>query len=62
MNRWASLKDIPAKTREFDAMSKDLKLRGFRFVGSTICYAFMQAVEMVNDHITPCFRHTQLSR
>lgn len=62
MNRWASLKDIPAKTRESDAMSEDLKLRGFRFVGSTICYAFMQAVGMVNDHITLCFRHTQPSR
>jgi len=62
MNRWTSLKDVPPKTPESDAMSKDLKLRGFRFVGSTICYAFMQAVGMVNDHITPCFRHTQLSR
>jgi DNA-3-methyladenine glycosylase I len=61
-NRRASLKDIPPKTPESDAMSKDLKLRGFRFVGSTICYAFMQAVGMVNDHITPCFRRTQLSR
>jgi DNA-3-methyladenine glycosylase I len=61
-NRWASLKDIPPKTHESDAMSKDLKLRGFRFVGSTICYAFMQAVGMVNDHITPCFRHSQVSR
>jgi DNA-3-methyladenine glycosylase I len=62
MNRWATLKDIPPNTPESDAMSKDLKLRGFRFVGSTICYAFMQAVGMVNDHITPCFRHSQLSR
>jgi len=62
INRWASLKDIPPKTPESDAMSKDLKLRGFRFVGSTICYAFMQAVGMVNDHITPCFRRTQLLR
>jgi DNA-3-methyladenine glycosylase I len=62
MNRRASLKDIPPKTPESDAMSKDLKLRGFRFVGSTICYAFMQAVGMVNDHITPCFRRKQLSR
>jgi DNA-3-methyladenine glycosylase I len=61
-NRRASLKDIPPKTPESDAMSKDLKLRGFRFVGSTICYAFMQAVGMVNDHITSCFRRTQLSR
>ena len=62
MNRWASLKDIPPKTAESEAMSRDLKLRGFRFVGSTICYAFMQAVGMVNDHIAPCFRHTQPSR
>ena len=61
-NRRASLKDIPPMTPESDAMSKDLKLRGFRFVGSTICYAFMQAVGMVNDHTTPCFRHKQLSR
>ncbi len=52
-----SLKDIPAHTAESDAMSKDLKKRGFRFVGSTICYAFMQAVGMVNDHTTDCFRH-----
>lgn len=52
-----SLKDIPAHTPESDAMSKDLKKRGFRFVGSTICYAFMQAVGMVNDHTTDCFRH-----
>ena len=62
MNRWASLTDVPPKTPESDAMSRDLKLRGFRFVGSTICYAFMQAVGMVNDHITPCFCHTRLSR
>ena len=61
-NRRASLKDIPPKTPESDAMSRDLKLHGFRFVGSTICYAFMQAVGMVNDHITPCFRRIQLSR
>ena len=54
-NRWKSLKEIPAKTKESDAMSKDLKKRGFKFVGSTICYAFMQAVGMVNDHITDCF-------
>jgi DNA-3-methyladenine glycosylase I len=60
MNRRASLKRIPPKTPESDAMSKDLKLRGFRFVGSTICYSFMQAVGMVNDHITPCFRHKQI--
>lgn len=59
-NRWKSLKEIPAKTAESDAMSKDLKKRGFSFVGSTICYAFMQAVGMVNDHITTCFRHRKV--
>ena len=53
--------DIPATTPESDAMSKDLKKRGFRFVGSTICYAFMQAAGMVNDHTTDCFRHRELS-
>jgi DNA-3-methyladenine glycosylase I len=56
-NRWKSLKHIPPKTIESDAMSKDLKKRGFRFVGSTICYAFMQAVGMVNDHVVDCFRY-----
>ncbi len=59
-NNWVRLQDIPAKTAESDAMSKDLKKRGFRFVGSTICYAFMQAVGMVNDHVTACFRHAEL--
>jgi DNA-3-methyladenine glycosylase I len=59
-NRWKSLKDLPAKTPESDLMSKDLKRRGFRFVGSTICYAYMQAVGMVNDHVVTCFRHSQL--
>jgi DNA-3-methyladenine glycosylase I len=53
-------KDVPARTAESDAMSKDLKKRGFRFVGSTICYAFMQATGMVNDHLTSCYRHRQL--
>lgn len=61
VNRWRTLKQIPSKTRESDAMSKDLKERGFRFVGSTICYAFMQAVGMLNDHVTSCFRHRELS-
>lgn len=56
-NKWKSLKEIAPKTVESDAMSKDLKRRGFNFVGSTICYAFMQAVGMVNDHTTACFRH-----
>jgi DNA-3-methyladenine glycosylase I len=59
-NRFRTLKDVPAKTPESDAMSKDLKKRGFKFVGSTICYAFMQAVGMVNDHTTDCFRHQPL--
>jgi DNA-3-methyladenine glycosylase I len=60
VNRWRTLRDIPARTLESDALSKDLKKRGFRFVGSTICYAFMQAVGMVNDHTTDCFRHAGL--
>ena len=55
-SRWRSLKQIPARTEESDGMSEDLKSRGFRFVGSTICYAYMQAVGMVNDHLTYCFR------
>ncbi len=59
-NRWKSMADVPAKTPESDAMSKDLKRRGFRFVGSTICYAFMQAVGMANDHLVECFRHAEL--
>jgi DNA-3-methyladenine glycosylase I len=59
-NAWTSLKAVPAKTPESDALSKDLKGRGFTFVGSTICYAFMQAVGMVNDHLVGCFRHEQL--
>jgi len=53
-------KDVPARTAQSDAMSKDLQKRGFRFVGSTICYAFMQATGMVNDHLTSCFRHREL--
>jgi DNA-3-methyladenine glycosylase I len=56
-NAWKTLRDIPPRTAESDAMSKDLRKRGFRFVGSTICYAFMQAVGMVNDHTTDCFRY-----
>ena len=59
-NRWRSMKDVPARTAESDAMSKALAKRGFRFVGSTICYAFMQATGMVNDHLTECFRHKEL--
>jgi DNA-3-methyladenine glycosylase I len=56
-NRWRTLKQLPAHSAESDAMSKDLKERGFRFVGSTICYAFMQAAGMVNDHLVTCFRY-----
>ena len=59
-NHCRLLKDIPTKTKESDTISLDLKNRGFRFVGSTICYAFMQAVGMVNDHITTCFRHKEI--
>jgi DNA-3-methyladenine glycosylase I len=59
-NFWRSLTELPARTPESDAMSKDLQRRGFKFVGSTICYAFMQAVGMVNDHTVDCFRHAQL--
>lgn len=58
VNRRKSLSDVPARTGESDAMSKDLKKRGFTFVGSTICYAFMQAVGMVNDHLVTCFRYS----
>ncbi len=57
VNAWRSLRQLPATTPESDAMSKDLKRRGFTFVGSTICYAFMQAVGMVNDHMVHCFRY-----
>ncbi len=60
INKWKSLKEIPVTTKESDAMSKDLKKRGFKFVGSTICYAFMQAVGMVNDHTKKCFRYREL--
>ncbi len=59
-NRWTCLADLPASTPESEAMSKDLKKRGFKFVGPTICYAFMQAVGMVNDHTVDCFRFKEL--
>ena len=62
VNRRHTLKDVPPKTAESDAMSRELKRRGFRFVGSTICYSFMQAVGMVNDHTVDCFRYAQLAR
>jgi DNA-3-methyladenine glycosylase I len=61
-NSWPSIREVPAKTSESDAMSKDLKRRGFKFVGSTICYAFMQAVGMVNDHLVDCFRHGEVRK
>jgi DNA-3-methyladenine glycosylase I len=60
-NQWTKSADIPARTSESDAMSKDLIRHGFSFVGSTICYAFMQAVGMVNDHLVSCFRHAKMS-
>jgi DNA-3-methyladenine glycosylase I len=59
-NAWQTLKQIPARTPESDAMSKDLLQRGFKFVGPTICYAFMQAVGMVNDHLLTCFRYSEI--
>ncbi len=61
INMFKTLRSIPATSKESDAMSKDLKERGFRFVGSTICYAHMQATGMVNDHLVKCFRHDELS-
>ena len=61
-NHWGSHAEIPASTPESDAMSKELKRRGFKFVGSTICYALMQATGMVNDHTTDCFRYRELDR
>src|SRR5437773_9486760 len=59
-NRWRTLTDVPARTAESDSMSRDLLRRGFKFVGSTICYAFMQATGMVNDHLVTCPRHAAL--
>lgn len=59
-NHWSRMDQVPATTPHSDRMSKELKKRGFRFVGSTICYAYMQAVGMVDDHITGCFRHGQI--
>ena len=61
-NKWRSLAEVPAHTKESDAMSKELKRRGFKFIGSTICYAHMQATGMVNDHTINCFRHKELSK
>ncbi len=62
VNRWKSMKELPAKTKESDAMSKDLMQRGFKFVGSTICYALMQATGMVNDHTIDCWRWSECQR
>jgi len=59
-NRWRRMTDVPARTKESDAMSRDLLKRGFKFVGSTICYALMQATGMVNDHLITCPRHPEL--
>ena len=59
-NRWREMTEVPAKTAESDAMSRALAKRGFRFVGSTICYSFMQATGMVNDHLVGCFRHREV--
>ena len=62
VGRWRTLAELPAETVESKAMSKDLKRRGFRFVGPTVCYSFMQAAGLVNDHVTTCFRYRELSR
>jgi DNA-3-methyladenine glycosylase I len=61
VNRWQATDQLPARTEQSDAMSKDLMKRGFKFVGSTICYAFMQATGMVNDHLVDCFRYKELT-
>lgn len=61
-NKHKTMKDIPATSKESDAMSKDMKKRGFTFVGSTICYAYMQAAGMVNDHLTTCFRYREVKK
>ncbi len=61
VNRWQTLAEVPAETAESKAMSKELKRRGFRFVGPTVCYAFMQAAGLVNDHVVGCFRYADLA-
>ena len=61
VNKWERMEDAPVSTPESDAMSKDLKKRGFKFVGTTICYAFMQAAGMVNDHLVSCFRYKEVN-
>ena len=60
-NRWSSIQDVPVSTAQSDQMARELKHRGFKFVGTTICYAYMQAVGMVNDHTSDCFRHRPVS-
>lgn len=60
VNQWQTMSDVPSSTKESEAMSKDLKKRGFKYVGPTTCYAFMQAVGMVNDHLVSCFRYKQV--
>jgi len=62
VNKWKTMADVPVSTAISDALSKDLKKRGFKFIGTTICYAFMQAVGMVNDHTTNCFRYNQVKK
>lgn len=62
VNRWRTAREVPSRTAESDALSRDLRRRGFRFVGSTICYAFMQAVGLVNDHLVDCFRYGEVGR
>ena len=62
VNRWKTPAQVPASTRESDALSRDLKARGFKFAGTTICYAHMQATGMVNDHLVDCFRHAEVGR
>jgi DNA-3-methyladenine glycosylase I len=61
-NSWKKQSDVPANTSESDVMSKDLKKKGFKFIGSTICYSFMQAVGMVNDHLVSCFRYSEVKK
>jgi len=61
-NSWSKCDDVPVKTEISDQMAKAMKKRGFKFIGTTICYAFMQATGMVNDHVTYCFRHDKLSK
>lgn len=62
VNRWRTISDVPVSTEKSDALSKALKGRGFKFVGTTICYSFMQAVGMVNDHVTTCFRYADVAK